>query len=104
MASASSFAGANPWEEPGYSEAEEATADPNSDPGAAGIEFVEGLLDLYLASKISAQHLCTSCWWAWKGGIQGPAPKYALRPGQSSGNYQRHLDRVLGFSRLKGDL
>eukprot|EP00969_Alexandrium_andersonii_P269316 11903492-Alexandrium_andersonii.AAC.1 len=96
MASSSSqFAPGNLWEEPGYSDDEAGVPDPYRDPAAAGEEFVEELLDLYLASQISAMHFCTLCWWANRGGIKGPASKYALRPGQSSGNYQRHLDRVL---------
>ena len=38
-------------------------------------------------------------WWAAKAGLQGDAPRLALRFGRRSGNYKRHLDICLGHAK-----
>ena len=76
-------------------------ADPHTDKDAAAAEFVDMLVGMYMLSQISAQDLCVACYWAHKAGMPGVAKLYAMRPGASSGNYQRHLDIAMGFGDVK---
>ena len=41
--------------------------------------------------------MCVLAHWAALGGMKGDIAKYALPPGQSSGNYQKHLDAVMNL-------
>eukprot|EP00969_Alexandrium_andersonii_P313222 13838924-Alexandrium_andersonii.AAC.1 len=62
--------------------------------------MVDIIVSLYLESKASAKQLCELCFWAAKAGAAGALVQdYALKPGQSSGNYQRHVDLVMGWNR-----
>eukprot|EP00969_Alexandrium_andersonii_P226322 9994258-Alexandrium_andersonii.AAC.1 len=91
----------HPWEAAGYSDSDE-EADPERDAVAASKLFLDELVGLYLESRASAQHLCTMCYWAVRGGMKGSLiAELALKPGQSSGNYQRHVDLVMGFDYVK---
>lgn len=55
-------------------------------------------MELYLASTISARIFAVLCWWAWKAGMKRDVEQYAMAPGSKwSGNYQKHLDRAMGF-------
>ena len=62
---------------------------------SAGESLVEHLLSLYANAKLSAKDLCTTCYWCATAGARGDVAKYALAPGQSTGNYQKHLDSVM---------
>jgi len=66
---------------------------------AAAKEMLERLLLLYMASTISAKALCEICYFAGLAGIGGGIAKYGMRPGASSGHYQRHLNSVLPFKK-----
>lgn len=79
---------------------DDAEPDPETDPGAASMMFVDLLLSLYMASQISAQHFGVLCYWATRAGIQHVS-EYSIGPGKPSGHYQRHLDRTLGFEHAK---
>lgn len=54
------------------------------------------ILELYFTS-ISANTFCLMCWWAWKSGMPGSVAEFAMKPGSSSGNYQKKLNKVLSF-------
>ena len=41
------------------------------------------------------------CFWKGKAGMPEEVGKYGIRPGATSGNYQRHLDGCLGFAEYK---
>eukprot|EP00969_Alexandrium_andersonii_P206670 9130529-Alexandrium_andersonii.AAC.1 len=93
------------WEQPGYGDSDsDDDPDPMRDPVAAADEFMRILLDLFFESRVSARHVCEMCFWAEKAGMAGAVRDYAQKPGSSnSGNYQRHLDRVLGFDEERRD-
>eukprot|EP00969_Alexandrium_andersonii_P208806 9222059-Alexandrium_andersonii.AAC.1 len=104
MAASSSVGRSHSWEDVGYSDSS-MDEDPERNPEAAATLFLDELVGLYLESRISAQHLCTLCWWARKAGMVGSlVEEYAVRPGQSGGNYQRHLDRVMGFDAVQNQM
>ena len=63
--------------------------------------FLDLLVDQYLASVISAATLCSVCYFAGLAGMPGEVAKYGVKPGQATGNYQKHLDSVMGFDFLK---
>ena len=89
--------------DPGDSSDEE--PDPYTNPEAAAAEFLEELATLYLESVISARVFCTLCFWATKGGMVGDTVSaYAMKPGCSTGNYQKHLDSVFGMGESKAKL
>ena len=76
--------------------------DPEHNPIPASREFLAELVDLYLVSSISAKTLCVLCYWAQKAGMQGDlVEEYAMKPGCSTGNYQKHLDKKMGFNTAK---
>eukprot|EP00974_Lingulodinium_polyedra_P110590 10694071-Lingulodinium_polyedra.AAC.1 len=97
----------HPWEVPGYAQnlaANESDEDPDpmEDPVAAAGAFLDVLVGLYLESVISAKTFCILCFWASKGSLAGEQVRaYAMKPGASTGNYQKHLDSVLGFADQK---
>eukprot|EP00969_Alexandrium_andersonii_P236515 10441333-Alexandrium_andersonii.AAC.1 len=66
------------------------------------MQFMNVLLGLYLGSKISAKNMCELCHYAAKAGIAGDVARYGFKPNvANTGNYQRHLDRVLGFDQAE---
>ena len=71
--------------------------DPEKDPLAAAMELADLLLDQYMSGKMSAKQFCVTCYYAHLAGVGGPIKLYGLRPGASSGNYQKHLDVALGL-------
>eukprot|EP00969_Alexandrium_andersonii_P289345 12789634-Alexandrium_andersonii.AAC.1 len=99
MASSSDHWGpsAHPWERDDYGDTSEEELDPKEE---AARELVNILAELYLESKIGARHLCEACYWAARAGVSGGMVEdYAVKPGQSSGNYQRHVSKAMGFDR-----
>ena len=78
-----------------------AADDPARSVAAASEKFVDELLALYTSSTISAQKLCTLCYWATMSGMRGSVTAYAKEPGAQSGAYQRFLDGKLGFRYAK---
>ena len=92
------------WFEETPLEEEEGHGDPGDDPNnsetdeddqpTAGQQLVEYLLDLYLIRSLSAQDFCISMWHAYAAGVQEAKP-YRLKPGRSSGHYQRLLNTKL---------
>jgi len=91
----------HPWEQEGYSDEEGAASDdsenddPETNQDAAGRAFVDILVDLYLASTISARTFCVLCFYAAKAGMKGLVEVYGAKPNMSTGNYQKHLNRHL---------
>ena len=76
--------------------------DPLTDTDAAAEMFLDTLLGLYVQSFISAQTFCVICFWAGLSGVQNRKVRaYGRPPGADSGNYQKRLDRRLGYSKLK---
>lgn len=61
----------------------------------AGAELLQHLLKLYARAELSAKDFCQICFWADAAGARGDFQKHGLGPGQSDGNYQKLLDRVL---------
>ena len=93
----------HPWETEQSDHDSDSDGMPN-DQDVAAEELVNGLLELYLLSQISARHFCVLCYWAAQAGVRGVVSKYAYKPGSSTGNYQRHLDSVLGMGETKGQI
>ena len=79
---------------------DDASEDEPEDSEVSGVEagecFVEFLLQLHFAGKLSAKSVCAACWFAHKAGAAAPVGQYAFRPNAPSGHYQRHLDLVTG--------
>ena len=77
---------------------DDASEDEPEDSEVSGVEagecFVEFLLQLHFAGKLSAKSVCAACWFAHKAGAAAPVGQYAFRPNAPSGHYQRHLDLV----------
>ena len=74
--------------------------DPESDPQAASMMFLDVCLAMYMASAMSAKNLCVLCYWASKAGM-ATVSEYGLQPDRPTGHYQRHLDSLLGFAEAK---
>lgn len=92
----------HPWERPGYNdESSEDEAGPESEREAAAVKFLDILIDLYLSSVISAKTFATVCYYAALAGMPGDVSRYSYKPGASSGNYQKHLDKAMGFDKSK---
>ena len=75
------------------------SADEALSPAAAAECFLDILLGLYFESSVSAEVVSTLCFYASAGGLGGQVSTFAAKPGQSSGNYSRHLKKKLGFDR-----
>lgn len=73
-------------------------------PDAAGDILVEMLLDLHYAGQLSAQRLCTICWWASKAGCKGPCSDFAYSPKAQTRKFQRHIDKVTNARAFFRDL
>ena len=76
----------------------EEDVDPEGTVEEAAECFAQLLLDKYFESSLSAQSVCTLAYYASKAGVTGLVEELALKPGAGSGNFQRHLKKVLGFS------
>ena len=103
---------AHSWEEPARGsrhrweedddpapDSDEEPAAPEDDPAVAAEMFLDQMLGLYFNSTISAEKLCTTCYYAGLGGMPESVSRLGFRPGAPSGHYQRYLDRVLEFSK-----
>lgn len=94
-----------PWDDSDYDNNFEASdsdkeEDTNS-PEWAGKQMLELLMDLYLLSNLSAKAVCEICYFAALAGAKGDFDLYGVKPGSSSGNYQKHLNDLLGFKQAK---
>ena len=72
--------------------------DPKLAVDSATQAYVDYLLYLADESKISAEDVCVSCWYASKVGMSDDVRRIGFRPDAPSGHYQRHLDSVLDFA------
>ena len=62
----------------------------------SGAALHEHLLALYALCKLSARDLCVAMHHCANAGVPGARFRdYAVEPGKQSGEYQRHLDRVM---------
>lgn len=96
------LASGHPWERPGYDDGSSSDdPDPLTNKEEAAKRFLEVLTDLYLTSVISAKTFAVLCYWASAAGMPGDVASHAYRPDASTGNYQKHLDRTLGFDKSK---
>ena len=92
-------------EEAGPWGSEDVDTDPCSQEEAAAASFLEVLMDLYIASAISARVLCIICYWAWKAGVASQkVADLAKAPGLSTGHYSRHVKGVCNFKEKAGEL
>ena len=57
--------------------------------------FLDLLLTLLWAGKVSAKTMCLLCWWAGRAGAISVGD-WGFRPNAPSGHYQRHLDSKMG--------
>ena len=63
---------------------------------AAGVDLLKHLQSLYALCKISGKDFSVACYYAAMAGCPGgDFAKFAVPPNQSTGNYQRLLDKVL---------
>ena len=77
----------------------------NMTPSKCSTKFMNLLIELKLASALSAKQVCLLAFWAKGGSLCDPGATLSLRPGQSGGNYSRHFDRCVGLDKeLKGEL
>ena len=68
----------------------------------ASRQLLDIILGLYLESVLSARVFCEVCHWAARAGIDyDDIAKHGLPPGQSTGNYQKHMNRTLGLDELQ---
>ena len=74
--------------------------DPHRSPAAAAKQFIEILLELYMASQLSAEHFAVMCYWCELAGMAHVSP-FAKPPGRQSGYYAAHISSVLGFDLVK---
>ena len=105
----SPIAESHAWEQAGYSdsnsEVEGEPPDPYTNAEAAAEQFLDDLVSLYLESTLSARVFCELCFWAAKSGMKGTkVSQYGMRPGQASGNYQKHLDHLFGMGEARARL
>eukprot|EP00959_Pyramimonas_sp_CCMP1952_P220589 4612254-Pyramimonas_sp.AAC.1 len=62
----------------------------------AGSDALTLLLQMHAPRKIMVEHVASICYNGSKAGIKGSDwARYAVKPGQGTGNYQQHLDRVI---------
>ena len=62
----------------------------------AGAELMKKFLELFATTKLSAKDLCTLSWLCDRAQVPGaPFGLYALHPSSDSGNFSRHIDKVL---------
>ena len=69
---------------------------------AAGM-LLEELTLLYMGGNISARIFCTLCHFASLAALNA-FNKYGQKPGQQTGKYQRHLDRIFKFKKDDGTI
>ena len=69
---------------------------------AAGM-LLEELTLLYMGGNISARIFCTLCHFASLAGLNA-FNRYGQKPGQQTGKYQRHLDRIFKFKKDDGTI
>ena len=63
----------------------------------AGELLVEHLVNLKVVCRLTAKDCCVLAWWAAQAGANCELlKKLAWRPGDSTGNYSKHFDDVLG--------
>ena len=91
------------WEEANYQghawEALDNPGDSDEEEPTPERQFIEELLTPYNLSQVSAKYICILCFWLTKIGISDEIGKFGLSPDADSGHFQRHLDKVLGFSK-----
>ena len=88
------------WEAAGYDAASDSDAIDNmtnTEPQVAAARFLDALVELHLTSAMSAQPFAVLCFWAARSGMPGLVKDYGMKPGCRGGNYQRHLDKAMGF-------
>eukprot|EP00969_Alexandrium_andersonii_P315305 13930147-Alexandrium_andersonii.AAC.1 len=61
----------------------------------AGEELFDQIVRLRLSGTLSAKEACTLAYWSSRAGATGPVSSLAANPRTSSGNFQKHLGRVL---------
>lgn len=94
------------WEAPGPAEPPSAGASSDSDEGEPSAsecvkQFIAVLVGLFMSGAIPANILCILCYWA-NGFFQHELlKKFAYKPGQPNGHYQRHLANKLDFKTHK---
>ena len=99
----------DPFDAPLEGERIDEDRDEEEDPSAetALREVISILLWLRFSGKLSAKMICIMFWWLGKAGLGGPNDigKYSKKPGDpSEGNYQKFLDRALGFQQQSKSL
>lgn len=73
-------------------------ADDNTDRDAASKQLADMLLDKYHSGRWFATDICQLCWYAKQGGMTGAVADLAKRPGLHTSHYNRHIEKVLGYS------
>eukprot|EP00969_Alexandrium_andersonii_P364925 15465145-Alexandrium_andersonii.AAC.1 len=82
---------------PAASDSEESDAEDELAEGAeAGAMFMDYVLDLYYAGRMTAKAVCVLSWWGTRAGMAGPAKDFAYRPSAQSGQFQAKMNRALG--------
>lgn len=121
MSSSSRFVrseNANPWDFDGPMGQGRQADDENSDSDLdmspkeeAAHLLADQLADLYFSSTISAKQLCTMCYYAAKAGVVNErieayafAPETRTGKETESGNFQKHLDIMMGLNVAKRSL
>ena len=81
-----------------YGDCDESDPDVDPDRRTAGANLVDVLLWLRMSGKLQAKWVCIIAHWAHFAGAEHGVNDIRMRPGESSGNYQKRLDRVQGFN------
>lgn len=61
----------------------------------AGCDLARLLSGMFLAGQMSAKLVCEVAWYAHHAGAAGAVSDLMYRPGSSTGNFSRHLRKVL---------
>ena len=67
----------------------------------AGQALHDDLLGLYAFGKLPAAKLCTTAYHAVEAGADSPIAAFALAPGQSTGNYQKQVEKAMATLNIK---
>ena len=77
-------------------DADQEALEANLTPKEAAEKFAEALVEEWVNGRLTAKQVCTFAHWAALGGMTGPVVELALAPTSASGNFKKHLDKVLG--------
>ena len=83
-----------PWEDADVVLPIAVDSDEDADEGPASL-YITFMIDLLICRTLNARQFCVAMFYAGQAGLT-VAVQYGLKPGASSGHYQRHVRRSVG--------